>query len=63
MFIHWGLYSIHGWHEQEQWRKNIAKSEYVKLADEFDPQLFCMDEWMEVVKKAGMDYICFTVGI
>lgn len=58
-----GLYSIHGWHEQEQWRKNIAKSEYVKLADEFDPQLFCMDEWMEVVKKAGMDYICFTVGI
>jgi len=60
MFIHWGIYSVHGWHEQEQWRKNVDKAEYVKLAEEFNPYLFCIDEWMETVKKAGMDYICFT---
>ena len=60
MFIHWGLYSIHGWHEQEQWRKNIAKEEYETLVKQFDPKEFCIDEWLELVKEAGMEYICFT---
>ncbi|HEY0076307.1 MAG TPA: alpha-L-fucosidase, partial [Abditibacteriaceae bacterium] len=32
MFVHWGLYAIHGLHEQEQWRYKVPRSEYVKLA-------------------------------
>jgi alpha-L-fucosidase len=32
MFVHWGLYAIHGWHEQDQWRRRIPRAEYVKLA-------------------------------
>src|SRR5262245_25641330 len=31
MFVHWGLYAIHGWHEQEQWRRRVPRSEYAKL--------------------------------
>ena len=33
MFVHWGLYSIPGWHEQHQWRARVPRSEYVKLAN------------------------------
>jgi hypothetical protein len=29
LFIHWSLYAIKGWHEQEIWRWPVAKSEYV----------------------------------
>jgi hypothetical protein len=28
MFIHWGLYAIHGLHEQEQWRYRVPRAEY-----------------------------------
>lgn len=31
LFVHWGLYAIHGWHEQEMWRKHIRRPQYVKL--------------------------------
>lgn len=60
MFVHWGIYSVHGWHEQEQWRKNISKEEYTRLAAQFNPQGFCVDEWLELMKEAGMEYLCFT---
>ncbi len=27
MFVHWGLYALPGWHEQTQWRQNVARSD------------------------------------
>lgn len=30
MFVHWGLYALPGWHEQTQWRQNVARSDYAK---------------------------------
>jgi alpha-L-fucosidase len=32
MFVHWGIYSIPGWHEQHQWRFRVPRAEYVQLA-------------------------------
>ena len=60
MFIHWGIYSLGAWHEQEQWRRNIPKDTYTRQVERFNPQEFCPEEWMNLVKQAGMDYICFT---
>ncbi len=60
MFIHWGIYSVNAWHEQDQWRRRIPKEEYMKQAEVFNPTEFDIDEWMEIVKNAGMQYICFT---
>ena len=37
LFVHWGLYAIHGWHEQEQWRRRVPREEYVKLAAQWNP--------------------------
>ncbi|MEK6794769.1 MAG: alpha-L-fucosidase [Spirochaetota bacterium] len=60
MFIHWGLYSINGWHEQDQWRRAIPKAQYVKLAARFNPVKYDPVSWMKLVRDAGMSYICFT---
>src|SRR5215510_11936126 len=60
MFVHWGLYAIHGWHEQEQWRNRVPRNEYVKLASQWNPTQFDPDRWLDVAQEAGMKYVCFT---
>ena len=41
-------------------RLGIPKSEYVKLAETFDPSEFVADEWVRFAKESGAEYICFT---
>jgi len=60
MFIHWGLYSIPGWHEQHQWRGRIERDQYVKLAQQWNPVKFNPDQWLDLLEETGMKYICIT---
>ncbi len=60
MFVHWGLYSINGWHEQEQWRRRVPRAEYVKLAQKWNPVKFDPDAWLDLAEEAGMGYLCLT---
>ncbi len=60
MFLHWGLYSINGWHEQDQWRHRIERSEYQKLAQKWNPVKYNPDEWLDLAAGAGMKYVCLT---
>ena len=60
LFVHWGLYAIPGWHEQIQWRKNIPRSEYVKLIHEFNPVKYDPEQWLDIAESAGMEYVCLT---
>jgi alpha-L-fucosidase len=60
MFVHWGLYSIPGWHEQHQWRGRVPRAEYVKLADQWNPLKFNPEEWLDLMEEAGMKYITLT---
>ncbi len=60
MFIHWGVYSIPGWHEQHQWRARVPRAEYVKLAEQWNPVRFNPDEWLDLMEAAGMKYITIT---
>ena len=60
MFIHWGLYAIPGWHEQHQWRGRIAREEYIKLAQFWNPVKFDPDEWLDLLQETGMKYLCIT---
>lgn len=60
MFIHWGIYSVNAWHEQDQWRRQIPKDEYIKQAEVFNPTEFDIDEWLSTVSEMGGQYICFT---
>ncbi|MBN2448237.1 MAG: alpha-L-fucosidase, partial [Phycisphaerae bacterium] len=60
LFIHWGLYAIHGLHEQEQQRYDIPAAEYVRLINEFDPVRFDPNRWLDLAEDAGMEYMVFT---
>ncbi len=60
LFIHWGLYSIPGWHEQHQWRARVPREEYVKLKDQWNPVKFNPEEWLDMMEAAGMKYITIT---
>lgn len=60
MFIHFGIYSAAGWHEQHQLRLSVDKSEYIKLQDKFNPVNFDADKIVSFAKEAGAQYICFT---
>ncbi|MCU1233344.1 MAG: glycoside hydrolase, family 29 (alpha-L-fucosidase) [Candidatus Solibacter sp.] len=60
MFVHWGLYAIHGLHEQEQWRYRVPRAEYEKLARQWNPVKYDPDAWLDLAAAAGMKYICLT---
>jgi alpha-L-fucosidase len=60
LFVHWGLYAIEGWHEQDQWRRRIPRREYVKLQQRWNPVKFNPDCWLDAAESAGMRYLCFT---
>ena len=60
MFVHWGLYSIPGWHEQHQWRARVPRAEYVKLAEQWNPKKFNPEEWLDLMEESGMKYITLT---
>jgi len=60
MFVHWGLYAIHGWHEQEQWRARVPRAEYVKLLQQWNPVKYDPDKWLDLAEQTGMKYICLT---
>ena len=60
MFVHWGLYSIPGWHEQHQWRARVPRAEYEKLAKQWNPTKFNPEQWLDLMEEAGMRYITLT---
>lgn len=70
MMIHWGLYSVLAgeWKGQRshyigEWimsKYRIPVKEYEKLADAFNPIYFNAEEWVELAKQAGMQYIVIT---
>lgn len=60
MFVHWGIYSLAGWHEQHQWRGRVPRKEYVKLASKWNPVKFDPERWLDLLGEAGMRYLTVT---
>ena len=60
LLLHFGLYSIEGWHEQDQMRRRIPRADYEKLAARFNPTSFDPDAMLDMAEAAGMEYVCLT---
>lgn len=60
LFIHFGLYSVLGYHEQALMRLNMPREEYEPLIHKFNPYVFDAEEWVRFAKECGMSYICIT---
>ncbi len=59
IFIHWGLYSVHGRDVWAMYHEQTPDDEYRALADEFVPRHFDPDEWAAMAKAAGARYMVF----
>ncbi len=59
-FVHWGIYSVGGRHEQELWRYQMPAAEYEAYADRFNPRKFNPKVWLDMAQEAGMQYMVFT---
>ncbi len=60
LFLHWGIYSIPGWHEQYQSKARVSRTDYMKLANQWNPNKFNPEEWLDLMEEAGMQYITIT---
>lgn len=70
MFIHWGIYSVHGdvWNGKRYksnsvWLPrtlNISVEDYAKLADKFNPVKFDAEAWVSLADEAGMKYLIYN---
>ena len=60
LFLHFGLYSIEGWHEQDQMRRRIPRDEYGKLIRRFNPAQFNAERILDLAESVGMEYVCLT---
>jgi alpha-L-fucosidase len=60
LFIHWGIYSVAGWHEQHMFRKRLTRAAYAPLMGQFNPKKFDPEAWLDLAQEAGMGYLTFT---
>ncbi len=61
MFIHWGLYSGPGRHNE--WLRtdeHFTNEGYQKYFDNFDPDMFDPKGWAKAAREAGMKYFIIT---
>jgi alpha-L-fucosidase len=57
IFIHWGLYSIHGRDVWSMYSEQTPIREYRRLADAFVPGHWDPSEWAALAKDAGAGYL------
>lgn len=60
MFVHWGLYSVLARDAWAMGDEDIPLSEYVQLANRFQPQKNAARAWARLAREAGMKYIVMT---
>jgi alpha-L-fucosidase len=60
VFVHFGLYALHGGNENDYGRGIMPKAEYERLIGRFNPQRFDADAWVRLFKEAGARYAVLT---
>lgn len=60
LFIHYGLYAVHGKGEWTMFNEYMDINEYAKLKDKFNYNQDAPKRWVEVAQKAGCNYMVVT---
>ena len=60
LFIHWGLYAVHGHGEWAMSREAIPWDEYERLLPGFTAEAYDPRAWTRLAKRAGMRYAVLT---
>ena len=57
IFVHWGLYSVHGRDVWTMYNEQTPLDEYRRLADEFVPRHYDPEQWAALAHDAGAKYM------
>ena len=60
MFVHWGPVSLKGTEIGWSRGREVPNKEYDNLYKQFNPTEFNADEWIKILKEAGMKYFVIT---
>ncbi|VGO19091.1 alpha-L-fucosidase [Pontiella sulfatireligans] len=60
MFIHWGPVTLKGTEIGWSRGREVPTEEYDELYKQFNPAQFNAEEWVSIVKNAGMKYLVIT---
>ncbi len=73
LFLHWGISAVHGgidiswammagtpWDSFVEGKNKVTPREYFALADDFQPDRYDPDKWIEAAAKAGYQYAVLT---
>ena len=60
IFIHWGIYAVHGKGEWWLAKSKMPLEEYEAVAAEFNPTNFNAEEWAKAFADAGAHYVTIT---
>jgi alpha-L-fucosidase len=60
LFVHWGIYSQLADGEWVMNNRQIPAADYERIAASFNPVRFDAEQWVRLVKEAGMRYITIT---
>lgn len=60
LFIHYGLYAVHGRGEWALFSDYMNVDEYAKLKDKFNYKQDAPKRWVEIAQKAGCQYMVVT---
>ena len=60
MFVHWGIYSVDGYHEQQRMRMRMDRREYERRAARFTAKEFDAESVVDAAESLGAEYIVFT---
>lgn len=60
MFVHWGVYAVNGYHEQEEMRRKVPRAEYERAAGKFTGEKFDANVFVDAAESLGATYIVIT---
>lgn len=60
VFVHFGLYALHGGNENDFGRGIMPKADYEKMMQRFNPRRFDAGEWVRLFREAGARYAVLT---
>jgi alpha-L-fucosidase len=60
LFVHWGLYAVDGWHEQQHYRLGMSRAAYRAILPRFNPRGFDPDAWLDLAQACGLHYLVVT---
>jgi len=60
MFVHWGIYAVDGYHEQQRMRQRMGRGEYEKRISCFTAEKFDADRFVDAAESLGAEYIVLT---